>query len=132
MNYSIRRYEQLCSFSRITQFFLSNYSILSLELLNSSSQITQFYFAKIQRIDGYHIVLDIFFSILNSSYMNVLHLHCGLSSCPSPSLIRPKVATPNLCQQPRNTCPDLLKLRTNKTVKFENHLRQRPPRPKDR
>ena len=124
--------KQLYSFWWITQFADTNNSVLSLELLNSFSQITQFYFAKKQRIDGYHIVLDIFFSILDSSYMNVLHLHCGLSSCPSPSLICPKVATPNLCQQPRDKCSNLSKLRTNKTVKFENHLRQRPPRPKDR
>ena len=32
--------------------------------------------------------------------MNVLHLHCDLSSCPSSSFIRPKVAISNLYQQP--------------------------------
>ena len=38
--------------------------------------------------------------------MNVLHLHCDLSSCPSSSFIRPKVAISNLYQQPiyRETC----------------------------
>ena len=39
-----------------------------------------------------------------------------------PSFIRPKVAISNLCQQPRDVYFDLLKLRTNKTVKFEKHL----------
>ena len=59
--------KQLDSFWRITQFVDTNNSVLSLELLNSSLRITQFYFAKIQRIDGYYIVLDIIFGILNNT-----------------------------------------------------------------
>ena len=59
--------KQLYSFWRITQFVDTNNSILSLELLNSSLRITQFYFVKVQRIDGYYIVLDIIFGILNNT-----------------------------------------------------------------
>ena len=108
--------KQLYSFWRITQFADTNNSALSLELLNSSSRITQFF------LSNYSILLCkdtknrwvphcswYFFSILNSSYMNVLHLHCDLSSYPSHSFIRPKVAISNLYQQPRYIYIDLSK-----------------------
>ena len=44
---------------------------------------------------------------------------------PFPQFFRSKATTSNLYQQPRDTGYDMSKLRTNKTIKFENHLRQR-------